>query len=135
LTAPAPETILKALLDHQPSGLDDAFRALADPTRRAIVERLSRGQATVSDLAAPLPMSLAAVHQHLQVLAASGLITWEKRGRVRWCRLEGRRLRAVEDWMLGRRLAWERRLDALGTHLQQDAKRTTKSRRRSKRRP
>jgi DNA-binding transcriptional ArsR family regulator len=110
------------MLNRQTTPLDDAFRALADPTRRAIVEQLSRGHASVSDLAAPLPMSLPAVHQHLQVLAASGLVTWEKRGRVRWCRLESRRLRAVEDWILGRRVAWERRLDALGAHLEQETK-------------
>jgi len=78
-------------------------------------------------------MSLAAVHQHLQVLAASGLITWEKRGRIRWCRLEARRLRAVEEWILARRLAWERRLDALAVHLEQDKRKETKSNERSKR--
>jgi hypothetical protein len=65
-------------------------------------------------------MSLAAVHQHLQILAASGLMTWEKRGRVRWCRLEARRLHAVEEWILARRLTWERRLDALAAHLESE---------------
>jgi DNA-binding transcriptional ArsR family regulator len=110
------------MLNRQSVPLDDAFRALADPTRRAIVERLSRGHASVSELAAPLPMSLAAVHQHLQVLTGSGLVTWEKHGRVRWCRLEARRLRAVEEWILGRRVAWERRLDALGAHLERERK-------------
>jgi DNA-binding transcriptional ArsR family regulator len=110
------------MLNHRAASLDAAFRALADPTRRAIVERLSRSHASVSDLASPLPMSLPAVHQHLQILAASGLVAWEKRGRVRWCRLEARSLRAVEDWILGRRLAWERRLDALGAHLEREKK-------------
>src|SRR5215471_14152244 len=96
------------MLNHRTAALDDAFRALADPTRRAIIERLSGGVASVSDLAERLPMSLAGVHQHLQVLAASGLMTWEKRGRVRWCRLQARRLREVEEWVLARRLACER---------------------------
>jgi len=121
------------LLNCKGSALDDAFRALADPTRRTIVERLCRGRASVSDLAAPLPMSLAAVHQHLQVLAASGLITWEKHGRVRWCRLEARRLRAVEEWILARRVSWEKRLDALATQLEQDERKGTKSHERPKR--
>jgi DNA-binding transcriptional ArsR family regulator len=115
------------------SALDDAFRALADPTRRAIVERLASGHASVSDLAAPLPMSLPAVHQHLQRLARAGLITWEKHGRVRWCRLEAKRLRAVEEWLLGRRVAWERRLDALGVHLDAPTRKEGRTHERSKR--
>jgi DNA-binding transcriptional ArsR family regulator len=121
------------MLNHRSEALDDAFRALADPTRRAIVARLAAGRASVSDVAAPLPMSLAAVHQHLQLLARSGLITWEKHGRVRWCRLEARRLRAVEEWILGRRVAWERRLDALAAHLEHDEPREAKRHGRSKR--
>lgn len=93
--------------------LDLAFRALADPSRRAIVERLSAGPASLSQLATPLPMSLPAVHQHLRILSDAGLVTSEKRGRVRWCALSTERLRAVEEWVLDRRRAWERRLDAL----------------------
>jgi DNA-binding transcriptional ArsR family regulator len=106
------------MLKYESGSLDDAFRALGDPTRRTIVERLSGGGASVSDLATRLPMSLPAVHQHLQVLAACGLIHWEKLGRVRWCRLEARRLREMENWFLSRRLLWERRLDKLGEHLE-----------------
>ena len=121
------------MLNHKAEALDDAFRALADPTRRAIVARLAAGHASVSDLAAPLPMSLPAVHQHLQILARSGLITWEKQGRVRWCRLEASRLRAVEEWILGRRVAWERRLDALAAHLDHEARKEAKTHERSKR--
>jgi DNA-binding transcriptional ArsR family regulator len=105
------------MLKRSTAVLDGAFRALADPTRRAFVERLSHGPASVSSLAARVPMSLPAVHQHLQVLASAGVITWRKHGRVRWCRLDARRLRAVEDWVLARRVMWERRLDALGAHL------------------
>src|SRR3569832_1579280 len=87
-------TILKNMLNYQ-SPLDTAFKALSDPTRRANLERLSRGPASVSELAEPLPMSLPAVHQHLQVLEESGLMEWEKRGRVRWCRLDRKGLAAA----------------------------------------
>jgi len=120
---------------QEAAGLDGAFRALADPTRRRIVERLSGGPASVSDVAARLPMSLPAVHQHLQVLVGAGLMTWEKRGRVRWCRLEAVRLREVEDWVLARRLAWTRRLDALEAHFHADARREKSGEQRGKRRP
>jgi DNA-binding transcriptional ArsR family regulator len=82
-----------------------------------MLERLSRGPATVSELAAPLPMSLPAVVQHLQVLEASGLIRSEKVGRVRTCRIEPQALSAAERWINERRTAWERRLDRLGVYL------------------
>jgi DNA-binding transcriptional ArsR family regulator len=81
------------------------------------VERLSRGPASVSDLAAPLRMALPAVHQHLQVLARASLMSWEKVGRVRWCRLNTESLAAAEDWIGQCRMIWERRLDALDQHL------------------
>jgi DNA-binding transcriptional ArsR family regulator len=97
--------------------LDDVFRALADPSRRLIVERLSRGSASVSDLAAPLPMSLPAVHQHLQVLEESGLVTSVKVGRVRTCTIEPAALRPAERWIANRRQRWEHRLDRLGEQL------------------
>lgn len=113
------------MLNYQPA-LDTAFKALSDPTRRAILERLSRGPASVSELAEPLPMSLPAVHQHLQVLEESGLMEWEKRGRVRWCRLDRKGLAAAEDWVLNRRAIWERRLDALAAHLAKDEEKGSK---------
>ena len=94
--------------------VDSSFRALAEPTRRAIVERLSRGPATVSDLAAPFAMTFAAVVQHLQVLEACGLIRSEKVGRVRTCRIEPRGLAPIADWIAERRTLAERRLDRLG---------------------
>lgn len=97
--------------------LDRVFAALADPTRRRIVERLSRQPASVKDLAAPLDMSLPAVMQHLQVLEASGLIRSEKVGRVRTCRVEPAALATVEQWAIARRTTWERRLDRLGEFL------------------
>jgi DNA-binding transcriptional ArsR family regulator len=101
--------------------VDRVFQALADPTRRAMVERLSRGPASVSELAVPAPMSLAAVVQHLQVLEQSGLIRTEKLGRVRTCRIEPEGLRAVETWIAERRTLWERRLDRLGELLAKPA--------------
>ena len=94
--------------------LDAAFAALADPSRRAIIRRLSQGPASVSQLAEPLPMSLPAVTQHLAVLHESGLVRSEKVGRVRHCRLEVARMRSVEEWIAEHRRLWEDRLDLLG---------------------
>ena len=82
-----------------------------------MVERLSRGPASVSELARPLAMSLPAVVQHLQVLEASGLVRSEKVGRVRTCRIEPTALRTAEQWITERRTSWERRLDRLGDYL------------------
>jgi DNA-binding transcriptional ArsR family regulator len=97
--------------------VDRLFHALADPNRRGIVERLSLGPATVSELAEPLPMSLSAVVQHLKVLQVSGLVSSEKVGRVRTCRIEPAALRPVERWIRARRSSWESRLDRLGEYL------------------
>ena len=97
--------------------LDGVFQALADPTRRVMVERLSRGPASVSELAKPLAMSLSAVVQHLQILEASGLVRSEKAGRVRTCRIDTATLKTAEDWIAGRRAIWERRFDRLGAYL------------------
>jgi DNA-binding transcriptional ArsR family regulator len=98
-------------------GLDRVFHALADPARRAMVEQLARGAASVTTLAKPLAMSLPAVMQHLQVLEASGLVRTQKEGRVRTCRIEPKALRSAEQWIAGRRASWERRLDRLGAFL------------------
>ncbi|MBV9734880.1 MAG: helix-turn-helix transcriptional regulator [Acidisphaera sp.] len=103
------------MLNH--AALDRAFQALADPTRRAIVERLSHGARSVSDLARPLAMSLPAVMQHLALLERSGLVTSAKVGRVRTCRIEPKALSQVEAWIHARRAEWERRLDRLGDYL------------------
>ena len=97
--------------------LDRAFQALADPTRRAMVERLSLGPASVSELKRPLEMSLPAVMQHLAVLETSGLVVSEKAGRVRTCRINPAALAEAEQWIAERRLEWERRLDRLGEYL------------------
>jgi DNA-binding transcriptional ArsR family regulator len=108
--------IVKHVLDYQWSP-DEVFHALADPSRRAMVERLARGPASVTDLARPFPMSLAAILQHLQVLEASGLVRSEKAGRVRTCRIEPTALRMAEDWLSRQRTAWEQRLSRLGDYL------------------
>jgi DNA-binding transcriptional ArsR family regulator len=97
--------------------LDRAYQALGDVTRRAIVERLTQGPATVSALAGPLPMSLPAVMLHLKVLEESGLVTSQKLGRVRTCRVEPQMLSQAERWLSERRQMWERNLDRLGQFL------------------
>ena len=102
---------------NQSIPLNHLYQALSDPTRRNIMERLSRGPASVSQLAEPLPMSLPAVVQHLQVLETSGLVRSEKVGRVRTCRIEPAALRTAEKWIAERRLTWERRFDQLGAYL------------------
>jgi DNA-binding transcriptional ArsR family regulator len=99
------------------SSLDLMFAALADGSRRTMVDRLSRGPATVKELAAPLKMSLPAVLQHLRVLEDSGLVRSSKSGRVRTCRLEPAALQEAEKWIAARRSGWERRLDRLETFL------------------
>jgi DNA-binding transcriptional ArsR family regulator len=99
------------------SALDLMFHALADPTRRNMVERLSQSPASVSELAQPLDMTLSAVVQHLQVLEASGLVRSQKVGRVRTCHIEPMALRRAEQWIAMRRTNWERRLDRLGDYL------------------
>ena len=103
----------------QQRALDLAFQALSDSTRRAMVERLARGPATVSELAEPLPMSMSAVMQHLKVLEASGLVVSEKVGRVRTCRVEAQTLSAAERWLNDRRRSVELSLDRLGVFLDQ----------------
>jgi DNA-binding transcriptional ArsR family regulator len=108
--------ILNIMLNYQPS-LDLMFQALSDPTRRGMVERLSRGPASVSELARPFEMSLPAIVQHLQVLESSGLVRTEKVGRVRTCRIEPMALSLVERWIAERRTTWERRFDRLGAML------------------
>ena len=102
---------------NQLPDLDRLFHALADPARRAMVERLSRGPAPVSELARPLPMSLPAAMQHLEVLVAAGLVRSEKLGRVRTCAIEPEVLSLAEQWINARRIEWNHRLDRLGAYL------------------
>lgn len=94
--------------------VDRVFHALGDPTRRAMIEHLSEGPVSVSRLAKPLAITLAAVVQHLQVLEKSGLVRTEKVGRVRTCRIESKGLRVAERWIADRRSLWETRFDRLG---------------------
>jgi DNA-binding transcriptional ArsR family regulator len=93
---------------------DRVFHALGDPTRRAIVERLGAGPLSVSQLAAPLDITLTAVAQHLRVLEDSALVHSDKTGRTRTCRIEPMGFSILEEWLGDRRATWERRLDRLG---------------------
>ncbi|WP_268828744.1 ArsR/SmtB family transcription factor [Sphingomonas cremea] len=99
------------------SRLDHAFQALADPARRSMLARLSRGPASVSELARPLPMSLPAVMQHLKALEGSGLIKTEKKGRIRTARLQGNAIAEAERWLTDRRTEWEAQADRLENFL------------------
>jgi len=99
------------------TALDRTFQALADPVRRRMLSRLSRGPASVSELAKPFSISLPAVMQHLQALESSGLVRSEKKGRVRTVRLEPNALGAAESWIAERRAEWEAQLDRFETYL------------------
>ena len=101
-------------MPRQKVNIDRVFHALGDPTRRAIVERLSEGPISASRLATPLNITVAAVVQHLQLLEKSGLVRTTKTGRVRTCRIEPAGLSAAERWISERRSLWERRFDRLG---------------------
>jgi DNA-binding transcriptional ArsR family regulator len=101
----------------EPPPVDMLFAALADPTRRMMVDQLSQGPASVSELARPLAISLPAVVQHLHVLEHSGLVHSRKVGRVRTCSIEPAALQLTEQWVAKRRKSWEERLDRLGEYL------------------
>ena len=104
-------------MHSQQLAIDRAFHALGDPTRRAILEKLSHGPISVSTLAEPLDMTLAAVVQHLQILEESNFIRSEKIGRVRTCQIEPKGFALIEKWVTDRRALWERRFDRLGAML------------------
>ena len=112
--------ILKYML-NQTIDLDRTFQALADKSRRSMVERLTLGPASVSELAGPLAMSLAAVVQHVHVLEACRVVTTEKVGRTRICRIEPAAMTAAEQWITDRRRSWEVRLDRLSDVLNEVA--------------
>jgi len=101
----------------QSTALDNVFLALADPTRRAMVERLAQGPASVSELAKPLRMTLSAVVQHLQLLERSGLVASRKVGRVRTCRIEPKRLKVAQSWLDKQRECWDARFDRMDEFL------------------
>jgi DNA-binding transcriptional ArsR family regulator len=106
-----------------PERLDAVFMALADPTRRAIVTRLSHGETSVSQLAEPFDVSLPAVTKHLRVLERAGLLEHHKVGRVRWCRLVPSAMREADEWIADYRVFWERRLDSLAAHVEGEEQR------------
>jgi DNA-binding transcriptional ArsR family regulator len=97
--------------------IDNIFKALSDPTRRRVLERLSRSAASVSELAEPFNMALPSFVQHLRVLEESGLVTSTKTGRVRTYTLDAAQLHTAEDWLARQRSLWERRLDQLDAYL------------------
>lgn len=109
------------MLQYQSEPLDLAFQALSDPGRRAMVERLSRGPASVSELAKPLPMTMSAVVQHLKLLEAAGLVKSEKVGRVRTCTLDIAAMTRVELWIAERKRFWEQQYDQLEAYLAETA--------------
>ena len=100
--------------------VDRLFHALGDPTRRAILDRLSRGPLSVSELAAPLGVTLTAVAQHLEMLEECGLAHTEKLGRVRTCRIEAAGFDALEQWIRNHRTMWERKLERLSAFLEEE---------------
>ncbi|MEO7774335.1 MAG: metalloregulator ArsR/SmtB family transcription factor [Steroidobacteraceae bacterium] len=102
------------------TSLDDVFRALADPTRRLVLERLNRGPGSMSELAQPFDMALPSFAQHLDVLEHCGLVRSRKQGRVRTYQLTPRCLRAAEHWLQQQRTQWEFRLDQLDRFLEQE---------------
>jgi DNA-binding transcriptional ArsR family regulator len=104
----------------QSDPLDVLFQALSDPSRRSMIDRLSRGSASMSELAAPLNMSLPAVQQHLNILTASGIVSTRKIGRVRSCSLDSAVLGRAQEWISERRALWGNRLDRLGLFLVED---------------
>ena len=106
-------------MSSQTAQLDRVFQALSDPTRRAVVDRLSRGPAPVGELAAPFAMALPSFLQHLSVLEDCGLVSSKKVGRRRICSGSAAPLAAAEGWMAQRRLVWERRLDRLDAFLEE----------------
>ena len=103
--------------------LNTVFHALADPTRRAVIQRLSGGAATVTELSEPFDMALQSFVQHLKVLEDCGLISSRKVGRVRMCQIAPDRLDGAQEWISELRIAWEKRLDRLDEYLEKHAKR------------
>ena len=108
--------MVKHMLNH---ALDRVFHALADPTRRVMVDRLSRGPATVSELAEPFPMSLPAISRHLKVLESAGLIVRSRDAQWRPSRMQAEPLDEAVDWMQSRKRTWEARMDRLDAHLRE----------------
>ena len=119
LTGLSQPSILNHMVQYIPSTLDSTFAALSDPTRRAILAQLSRGDCAVSELAQPFDMSLTAVAKHLKVLEGAGLVQRQKVGRVVHCRLDAARMREAAEWLAGYERFWRTRLDALARYLEE----------------
>src|SRR5579871_6863517 len=109
-------SIVSSMANHSPH-LDNVFSALADPTRRAIIARLSQGEASVGELAQPFDMALPSLMKHIRVLEAGGLVSSEKHGRVRTCRLMPGTIKGAENWLAEQRAIWEARLDRLESYV------------------
>ncbi len=105
-------------MPNQQTTLDHAFQALADPTRRAVIQQLAHGPSTVSDLAAPFDMAMPSFLQHLRVLEKGGLITTQKTGRVRTCKFRPEKLAEAQDWLAEQRKLWDDRLDRLESYIE-----------------
>ena len=105
--------VILSLMDHYSDQLDGIFQALADPTRRAVLARLGKGPASISDLAEPFDMALPSFMKHIHFLEGSGLIQTRKHGRVRTCIIEKQQFKAVETWLSQQRSLWEGRTDRL----------------------
>ena len=112
-------------MENYQSPLDAVFHALADPTRRAVVGRLTKGPAPVKALAEPFDMGLPAFMKHLRVLEENGLISSEKVGRVRTCRMNAERLAAAESWLSEQRTLWQARTDRLADYVETQMSRST----------
>ncbi len=105
-------------MENYQSSLDAAFHALADPTRRAVLSRLTQGPAPVTELAAPFDMGLPSFMKHLNILQTDGLISSEKVGRVRTCRVNAEKLAAAETWLSEQRALWQARTDRLADYVE-----------------
>ncbi|HTM81067.1 metalloregulator ArsR/SmtB family transcription factor [Asticcacaulis sp.] len=105
-------------MENYQTSLDAAFHALADPTRRAVLSRLAQGPAPVTELAAPFDMGLPSFMKHLNILQTDGLISSEKVGRVRTCRVNAEKLAAAETWLSEQRALWQARTDRLADYVE-----------------
>ena len=127
---PAP-IIVNHMVNSSPAQLDRVFHALSDPTRRAMLARLSKGEATVSTLAAPFQTSLPAISKHLRVLEEAGLVKRDVRGREHHCSLEPRPLKTAAEWIEYHQRFWDTRLDVLEDLLTSEASRPKRTNKRS----
>ena len=109
--------IVNNMVNYSSPVLDRTFAALSDPTRRAILHRLARGESTVKELAAPFKVSLPAISRHIRVLEQAGLLARRKTGRIHFCRLVGGPLHDATEWLTTYQRFWETRFDALANHL------------------